>query len=626
MLNKLFNFKALKLKWHQLYYVLAVIDILTILAALFLTQTLMNNYESSVKENRKMSLIVSEFIKLGYIAQSVNEPGNRIFDTKDVVSETTALEQNKLWFDTAFNHAQRNIHESFSTEQSSKINLYMQQIQQHMELMVNKSYLIFSAIKKEDLTSAGENMAAMDSYYYQVTQTIGDASQYIADIQNIYFEQQIAKTKEIKRYEIGISVIVFLIIGFVTVYGHKLGKKLKANAIEIEKALVDAQQSAKAKEMFLANMSHEIRTPMNAILGMLKLVDNKDLSKDNANYLNIASSSAENLLVIINDILNLSKSDNNQFELEELPFNICQLVDAQIALYRHTNTEQNITLLCDTSQVSKPWLKGDYNRLLQVINNLLNNAFKFTEQGEIKVIISTSIEQENIRLRIVVEDTGIGIDPNKLETIFDVFTQGDASTTRQFGGTGLGLTISKNICHQMKGDLTASSQLAKGSTFTLDVLFKACEVEEEKVIGATEIDQDKEKTFQALGLHLLIAEDNRVNQILLKKVLDNMGCSYDIANNGQEALDMLNPQHDAVLMDCLMPVLDGFEATKSIRALGNNLHNVPIIAVTANSMPDDQQKCLEAGMNFYVSKPIEFNKLYQQLQNVKYGVRPSQNE
>lgn len=612
MTLKLLRKKVKNLEWHHAYYLLAIIDIFTILAALSLTQALMSTYESSVDSNRKMSTSVSEFIKLGYIAQSVNEPGNRVFETKDVESELLSLNQNLVWFNTALNRARENLANGFSLSQLDRLDTSLVALSKSMDDMVNETHLIFSAIRQSDLQLAGRHMSMMDSYYYKVTQAIGDMTQYISDIQLRHLEQQVLEANRIKKFEIIISIVVLIIITSVTVYGHKLGQKLKRNASHIKRALVEAQQSKKAKETFLANMSHEIRTPMNGILGLLKLIDTQALSSESKNYLKLASASADSLLLIINDILDLSKIEHSQLQIENQVFNVKELVEQQLEIYQHTSKDNSaVSLSLDITQLQHIFLKTDKYRLLQVFNNLLNNALKFTESGKVEVSVKTQVITDGVLLTIDVSDTGIGIAEEQQSMIFDQFTQADATTTRKFGGTGLGLAISKKLCQLMGGDLTLRSELNKGSCFTLTVLAESADSE------PSTLPQDSCEDSVPLNLHVLIAEDNRINQVLIKKLLKNMACTFDIANSGQEVLDILGAQHDVILMDCSMPVLDGYQATKAIRAMDTELSTSKIIAVTANSMPEDKQKCLDAGMDDYITKPIISEQLYQALMKIK---------
>jgi len=612
-MKKLIGFDISKLEWHKLYYVLAIIDILTILAALSLTHMLMATYERSVDENKRMSSNVSEIIRLGFIAQSVNEPGNRIFESRDVEAETVAITERAKQFNTALNNASENLQGTFNSEQIFIISQSLVRLDKSMKLMISESHLIFKMVEQDNLTVAGQHMSVMDSYYYQVTQGIGDISQQISNIQNIHFKEQITKARAIKQYEIGISIIVIIIVIFVSIYGHKLGKRLRDKDDAIKDSLAKAHQSAKAKELFLANMSHEIRTPMNAILGMLKLINSSQLSDEDQKYLRLASSSADQLLVIINDILDLSKSENSEYKLENLPFDICGIIDEQVQIHTYANQNKVTQLTSDTKKIRHKVLIGDQCRIKQVISNIISNALKFTKKGQIKLTAETQNVGDKVDLIVTIKDTGIGIASEKLSTIFDVFAQADSSTTRKFGGTGLGLAIAKRICKQMNGDLTVTSELGIGSCFIIKISLKAGSLpksNKEHQIN-TQI-----TNFSPLNLHLLVAEDNRVNQILIKKLLHNMGCTFDIACNGQEVLQLLSAKHHAILMDCSMPVMDGYECTKSIRKLNSDLNKIYIIAVTANSMPEDQKKCLAIGMNDYVSKPIEFEKLHFSLNSI----------
>ncbi|GHF97044.1 ATP-binding protein [Thalassotalea marina] len=609
--------KKQKLRWHHVYYVLALIDIITIVAALSLTQVLMSTYESSVNDNKKMSLSVNEFVKLGYIAQAVNEPGNRIFESRDINAESQALKQNLTWFNTAFKHAKANLNSSFTTEQLVELEHYLEEINSNMNAMVSHTYDIFDAISKNENVRAGGHMSQMDAELYATTHAIGEITQYITEIQNQHFQRQLLRAKQMKQYESVISVVVLVIISIVTLFGHRLGKKLKDNEDKITQSLAEAKQAALAKEQFLANMSHEIRTPMNASLSLLKMIDNQDMSRKDKQYLRLALSSSENLLMIINDILNLSKIESTGITLEQINFDITELINAQVEIYQASNGNEAVNLTFDGSGISQSKLKGDSHRLTQVLNNLLNNAFKFTQAGSISIIATTQTLQEGVKLTIDIQDTGIGIAQDKLDSIFDPFLQADASTTRHYGGTGLGLSISKKICEKMAGDLSVKSEEGHGSTFTISVLMEIADQAFDTRQEQSHNDKPAENlTFEPLNLHLLVAEDNRINQVVIKDALKKMGCTVDLVSNGEEAVKQISSCHQGVLMDCMMPVKDGYQATKEIRELAAPVKDIHIIALTANSLEGDKEKCLAAGMDDYLTKPINFNALHNKLANL----------
>ncbi len=611
-----FTFKKLvkRLSWHHIYYGLAIIDILTIVAALTLTQVLMTTYEDSVESNKRMSKNISEFIELGVLAQAVNEPGNRVFETRDVKIENLALEKTLNKFNIALSNAQKNLKLSFNERQVVNINKKLTSTDLAMQNMVGESRLIFQAINNNMDKKAGEHMSLMDAQFYNVTTSLGNVTQYISDIQNAHFEQQVKRAKEIKQIEIIISLFVLVIVISVTIFGHKLGKTLKGKEQQIRNSLEKAYHSAQAKEQFLANMSHEIRTPLNATLSLMKLIDNKALSEKDQEYLKLSMQSSTNLLAIINDILNLSKIESGNIELEHLDFNVKQLLEDQIAIFRESYAEQNVPIKAELDLLTITGLRGDRGKLTQVLTNILNNAFKFTSRGSITLNAETDIINDKVQLSIEVIDSGIGISAQQIERIFDPFSQADSSTTRQFGGTGLGLSISRKICRIMGGDLTVTSKEGIGSNFKIEVLLDKGELKTPS--SETQSASDNKLDFKNLNLHVLVAEDNMVNQVVIKALLTKMNCTFDIAENGQQALELLNEKHNLVIMDCQMPIKDGYQATKEIRSLNSEQRDIPIIALTANSLEGDKEKCLQAGMNDYLSKPIQIDELYQILSTI----------
>ncbi|PKF79536.1 hypothetical protein CW749_11150 [Vibrio sp. vnigr-6D03] len=399
--------------------------------------------------------------------------------------------------------------------------------------------------------------------------------------------------------------------------------------IEYEKTILDAKnkavEAAKAKSEFLANMSHEIRTPMNGVLGMLDLINKNELTDNQSHYLNLAQSSAKSLLTIIDDILDFSKIDAGKLDLEEVNFNLLELLNRFKEINAIKAQEKQISFHLDTQNVSTPSVKGDPTRLLQILNNLVGNAFKFTDQGEIKVDAQlTKAEGELLVFQCSVTDSGIGIKKEQLSVLFDAFTQADTSTTRQFGGTGLGLSITKQLCLLMGGSLEVSSQLGQGSTFSFSIQLREGDATMENLPHETAFDSQyltsteskskpeqheaKDPYLKQAQNRILLVEDNDINQIVAQGMLENLGIRSDIAGNGLAALQSLQSStpYQLILMDCQMPEMDGYEATMAIRdgEAGQNYKSIPIIAMTANAMKGDMEKCLAAGMNDYISKPV----------------------
>ncbi|WP_234401184.1 ATP-binding protein [Pseudoalteromonas sp. T1lg23B] len=498
-----------------------------------------------------------------------------------------------------------------------------------------------------------------------------------------------------------------------------------------------AQQSAKMKAEFLASMSHEIRTPMNGVLGMLDVVMHSNLPPSQKHHLQLAKSSAESLLTIINDILDFSKIEAGKLDVEKIDCDLVQVVSESISNFAPSAHEQHTTLILDTHGMQVQFAKTDPHRLKQILNNLLSNAIKFTENGKVTLTCYTEQQAQHTRLWCNVEDTGVGISKPQLTKIFDSFTQADPSTTRKFGGTGLGLTIAKQLCGLLGGSLNAYSKVGVGSTFSFYIelhepkalapvythcdcllvideqlqtlannhslfaawgirLLHATSLEQALVIVHKEnlkhpaivvtsevlndADQNQVKQLEHLinnscagfailsehlgnneeqsplkpdlmllkpltpadmlklcqlqaseqpppnsaqqdlsHLNVLLVEDNKVNQTVALKLLSRFGIHADSKDDGQQALAHLkqvNQPYDIILMDCLMPELNGYQATNQIRngSVGKHHKDTPIIALTANAMQGDREKCLAAGMDDYIAKPIKVDELEQKLQ------------
>jgi PAS domain S-box-containing protein len=381
----------------------------------------------------------------------------------------------------------------------------------------------------------------------------------------------------------------------------------ETSQIKAESATRIAEDAVKAKQQFLSNMSHEIRTPMNAIIGFTKVLLRNDLTAKQKEYLAAIKLSGDSLIVLINDILDLSKVDSGKMTFEQIPFKMALSISAMLHLFEPRIQEKNLLLVKKYDPKIPKLLLGDPVRLHQIILNLVNNAIKFTSKGQITVSIQMLEEDdEQVTVEFAVVDTGIGIAEDKLEKIFENFQQAYSGTSRLFGGTGLGLAIVKQLVEAQGGTIHVISKINEGSTFSFRLNFKKTDAETEYKEETLEIEPGIKE------LKILVVEDIALNQLLMKTVLEDLGFECDIAANGQIAIDKLQTNaYDLILMDLQMPVMNGFKATEHIRSIIKS--DIPIIALTADVTTVDLEKCKAAGMNDYIAKPVDERFLYNKI-------------
>ncbi|MDX6612124.1 MAG: two-component system, sensor histidine kinase and response regulator [Blastocatellia bacterium] len=427
--------------------------------------------------------------------------------------------------------------------------------------------------------------------------------------------------------------------------------------VELEQARDAALESVRLKSEFLANMSHEIRTPMNVIIGTAELAMATHLDDRQHRYLNSIASAADSLLTIINDILDFSKIDAGMLSFETIDFDLHSKVESvmQLMAERVHAKGLDLSLIWNSDVPTK--LRGDPTRLHQILTNLMGNAIKFTEQGKVTITVSKeSEEEERVTIRCDIKDTGIGISENDQKMLFAPFRQADGSVTRRYGGTGLGLAIAKQLVEMMDGAISVNSEPGCGSTFSFTAtLIKQANQEPSnppinqpsdlnlndiprfeygiptvpfpKSVGSSDTTKTAEPTAgETAGLtrNILLVEDNEVNQMVAGDQLASLGYRVDLASNGQKALDALAlKSYDVVLMDCGMPVMDGYTATAEIRKREGASVHTPIIAMTAHAMNGDEEKCLASGMDFYIAKPVKRKTLEEIFANVFAATKPS---
>ncbi|QLG89767.1 response regulator [Chitinibacter bivalviorum] len=375
----------------------------------------------------------------------------------------------------------------------------------------------------------------------------------------------------------------------------------KQLVVELEKARNIAEAASRAKSEFIANVSHEIRTPMNGIVGMTHMLAQSPLNENQRQELAVIQSSSSLLLALVNDVLDLSKIEAGKIESNITSFNLSELLLNTVKMFAVSAKEKGITLSLEPPAATPIYVAGDFLRLQQVLVNLIGNAIKFTKQGQVTV----NCRHEDNHYFFSVSDSGIGISADHLSHIFDAFVQADGSSSRQFGGTGLGLTISQKIVKHLGGELQVSSEAGKGATFSFAIPLQP----------ALEADDQVEINHATLKpLSILLVEDNPTNRLVASKILEVAGHQVYTAENGAQAVAMVQAQgFDVILMDVQMPVMDGLEAARQIR-LQEHHHRTPIIALTANALEGDRQACFAAGMDDFITKPVRPEQLHAAIQ------------
>lgn len=593
-------------RWHLVYFALAGFDLLTIVICLMLSHNLMSMYSHSVETNRVWANRIEKISQLGYIAQEVNAPGNNVFDTHDVTSERKSRDEASRLFGVRISEIRSELGSDATDSERQRIMRELDQTQLALGEMSTEADQIFRHLEASNRIAAGSKMASMDRAFARVNRSVSDTARVVESIQAARLDAQIASAKRLQWLEWVIGCFVVMMVTGVALYGHFLSRLMQRQADAL-KASEDSDRSNQAKSAFLANMSHEIRTPLNGILGMAQVISMNRLSAAQRTRLNVIQNSGSALLVILNDILDLAKIQSGKFELDNGPFNSIELATVVADAFRGAADNRGIELVVEIDDgVPVDWI-GDAHRLRQVLSNLLGNAIKFTHEGSVRIEVTGNDGGPVFSVR----DTGIGIGEEHLPSLFDRFAQINGADTHKYGGTGLGLSICRELIDLMGGTIEVSSEIGVGSCFTLAIPLEAGE--EPLSVEARRPVTSVEPLTPPPGLRILVAEDNPINVLVLRSLLDSLNADLTVASNGRDALEAVSHEaFDIILMDIQMPEMNGVEATRAIREfeLACGRAPIPIIALTANVMDHQMADYLAAGMNDCVAKPLDFTTLF----------------
>ncbi|MBT4864317.1 MAG: PAS domain S-box protein [Planctomycetaceae bacterium] len=740
------------LKWYHLYYVLAAFGLGTIALTLILSHHILDLHSETVVANSEWAQRLGKYSEMGELASVVNQPGNDLFSSGKVELEKTRLRQAISDFDAAAESVRVDLRENVSPQEARHLLAHLHQIQATVGQVADEARAVFADFENERPASAGAHRALMDQHFFRSLAAIGELSEEVRNIQAEEFRREPAQAASLSRYEYAIAGVVFLIIGCVTVYGHKLSQQMmikdsqiaeaeahttailnsafdaiicidrkgivrafnpaavqllgysveevvgenvsrfipsphnelhdqylaayqgadsssivgsrrevfavrkdgsqlpiglsvaeydfggetffagvlnditdRRDAEELKRSKEVAEEASRAKSDFLSNMSHEIRTPMTAILGFTDILADNVSRPENLEAVATITRNGEHLLEILNDILDLSKVEAGQLEVESIECRPCEVVAEVASLMRARADSKGLALEVEHVGPIPEVIYSDPTRLRQIILNLVSNAIKFTEEGNVRIVTEcVQFGHLEPQMRFGVIDSGIGMDEKQAALLFKPFAQADTSTTRNFGGTGLGLTISRRLARMLGGDVTVEYKSDKGCSFYLTINavvpdgvdFTSVSAESESSVAAVS-SNSRTEVSQKLNCRILLAEDCPDNQRLISFILRKAGAEVRIVENGRLAVEAaLSAEADAipfdiVLMDMQMPILDGYRATTQLREAQ---FEKPIIALTAHAMTGDREKCIVAGCNDYFTKPVDWQKLVELIQ------------
>lgn len=609
-------------KWHRVYYLLAAFDVLIVLFGLFLNYQILHIYSESARVNHQWTERRNRVDDLAKLASAVNAPGNNVFDSQNVEAEQSAMFKALELFNRNINLVERDLLEQINRTGSDLtldqgevvlVPQHLAEIRTSMTEMTDEAGRIFSYFQQNKPELAGKRMATMDQKYANLLNSVRRLREDINRIQAKLFQKDFAAAESIRRFEYLIATLVLMMVTAAIIYGHKIKKQMEAATNDLDQAHRAAVESARLKSEFLANMSHEIRTPMNGVIGMTGLLLDTKLTEEQREFAETIRSSGDMLLTIINDILDFSKIEAGKLQFETLDFSLQNAIEDTTDLLASRAHLKGLELVSLIYRDVPKHLRGDPGRLRQVLTNMIGNAIKFTEHGEIVVRAEKQSEDEkHVVIRFSVSDTGIGISESAQEKLFQPFMQADGSTTRKYGGTGLGLAISKQLVELMGGTIGVESVEGKGSTFWFTGRF-------EKQTGPIQVAHGDLSKLK--GLRVLVVDDNSTNRKILGHQLEQCGIIHDEAESGRAALALLGAAtkrgkpYDLAILDLMMPGMDGFELAAAIKT-DQAIAKTPMVMLTSYGERSTSTIAQANGIAAYLTKPVRQASFFETLARV----------